>query len=72
MGGMNAKCPTCGNAIQRVILERGPLGDAFSGPLVSGYVALTAARRWARCQTRMQSLTRLLIVSRRQSDGSVG
>ena len=29
---MNAKCPTCGNAIQRVILERGPLGDAFSGP----------------------------------------
>jgi hypothetical protein len=37
---LNAKCPSCGNAIQGVKLERGPLGDGFSGPLVSGYAAV--------------------------------
>ena len=37
---MNAKCPSCGNAIQNVNLERGPLGNSVVGPLVSGYAAL--------------------------------
>ena len=37
---MNAKCPSCGNAIQSVNLERGPLGNSVIGPLVSGYAAL--------------------------------
>ena len=37
---MNAKCPSCGKAIHRVILEPGPLGDQFTGPLVSGYMVV--------------------------------
>jgi hypothetical protein len=37
---MNARCPSCGNAIQSVNLERGPLGNSAFGPLVPGYAAL--------------------------------
>jgi hypothetical protein len=37
---MNAKCPSCNNAIQNVNLEKGPLGNSVFGPLVAGYAVL--------------------------------
>jgi hypothetical protein len=37
---MNAKCPSCANAIQSVNLEKGPLGNSVFGPLVPGFTAL--------------------------------
>ena len=37
---MNAKCPSCGQRISSVDLERGPVGNQVTGPLVAGFVAI--------------------------------
>jgi hypothetical protein len=37
---MNAKCPKCEQIITNVYLERGPVGNSVTGPLVAGYVAI--------------------------------
>jgi hypothetical protein len=37
---MNGKCPSCGQRIGHVDLERGPVGNGVVGPLVAGYVAV--------------------------------
>jgi hypothetical protein len=63
---MNAKCPSCGNAIQSVNLERGPLGNSVIGPLVSRVCRplLRAARCWVCYRTRIQLLRRLSTFSK--------
>jgi hypothetical protein len=43
---MNGKCPKCEQVITSVHLERGPVGNTVSGPLVAGYVAICP-----RCRT---------------------
>ncbi len=40
---MNAKCPSCGQRISNVDLERGPVGNPVVGPLVAGFVAVCPA-----------------------------
>lgn len=35
---MNVKCPHCDKAIQNVELHHGPIGNALTGPLISGFV----------------------------------
>jgi hypothetical protein len=37
---MNGKCPSCGQRLGHIDLERGPIGNTVVGPLVSGYVAV--------------------------------
>jgi len=36
---MNGKCPKCGRFVTPA-LERGPIGNPATGPLISGYVAM--------------------------------
>lgn len=43
---MNGKCPKCEQIITNVNLEHGPIGNAVTGPLVPGYVAICP-----RCRT---------------------
>jgi phage FluMu protein Com len=37
---MSGKCPKCEQVIGNVLLEPGPLGNRFSGPMLAGFVAL--------------------------------
>jgi hypothetical protein len=36
---MSGKCPSCGQGISSVNLERGPIGNTVVGPLMQGYTA---------------------------------
>jgi hypothetical protein len=54
-----AKCPKCERLIINVLLEKGPLGDQFAGPVLAGFVAVCPhctpefrARRNARNRAR--------------------
>jgi hypothetical protein len=37
---MSGNCPKCERVIGNVVLEHGPLGNQFSGPMISGFVAI--------------------------------